>query len=30
VFDCKPLGFVWAKFPEFYTPDNTVMLDDLR
>lgn len=30
VFDCKPLAFVWAKFPEQYTPDNTVMLDDLR
>ncbi|GBF89622.1 ubiquitin-like domain-containing CTD phosphatase [Raphidocelis subcapitata] len=30
VFDCKPLGFIWAKFPEFYNADNTVMLDDLR
>jgi hypothetical protein len=29
VFDCKPLAFIWAKFSE-YTPDNTVMLDDLR
>lgn len=30
MFDCKPLAFIWAKFPEHYTPDNTVMLDDLR
>ena len=30
VFDCKPLAFIWAKFPEFYNPSNTVMLDDLR
>jgi hypothetical protein len=30
VFDCKPLGFVWAKFPEHYNEGNTVMLDDLR
>jgi hypothetical protein len=30
VFDCKPLAFIWAKFPEHYNEDNTVMLDDLR
>jgi ubiquitin-like domain-containing CTD phosphatase 1 len=30
VFDCKPLAFIWAKFPEQYTEENTVMLDDLR
>ena len=30
VFDCKPLGYIWAKFPEHYGPHNTIMLDDLR
>ncbi|GMH45984.1 hypothetical protein BSKO_13948 [Bryopsis sp. KO-2023] len=30
VFDCKPLAFLWAKFPDFYNESNTVMLDDLR
>jgi len=30
VFDCKPLAFLWAKFPGQYTEANTVMLDDLR
>ncbi|KAF8065667.1 ublcp1 [Scenedesmus sp. PABB004] len=30
VFDCKPLAFIWAKFPEHYNEGNTVMLDDLR
>lgn len=30
VFNCKPLAFIWAKFPDFYNEDNTVMLDDLR
>ncbi|PNW84301.1 hypothetical protein CHLRE_04g228900v5 [Chlamydomonas reinhardtii] len=30
VFDCKPLQFVWEKFPGQYTPDNTIMLDDLK
>lgn len=30
VFDCKPLQFIWAKFPDFYDEHNTVMLDDLR
>ena len=29
-FDCKPLAFIWAKFPGQYTEQNTVMLDDLR
>ncbi|KZV49815.1 Ubiquitin family protein [Dorcoceras hygrometricum] len=30
VFDCKPLGLIWAKFPEFYSAKNTIMFDDLR
>jgi ubiquitin-like domain-containing CTD phosphatase 1 len=30
VFDCKPLGFLWGKFPEVYGPHNTIMFDDLR
>ena len=30
VFDCKPLGFLWAKFPGNYNADNTIMFDDLR
>jgi hypothetical protein len=30
VFDCKPLAFLWAKFPEHYGPHNTIMIDDLR
>ncbi|XP_054803059.1 ubiquitin-like domain-containing CTD phosphatase [Prosopis cineraria] len=30
VFDCKPLGLIWAHFPEFYNATNTIMLDDLR
>ncbi|KAK9287467.1 hypothetical protein L1049_015888 [Liquidambar formosana] len=30
VFDCKPLGLIWAQFPEFYTSKNTIMFDDLR
>ncbi|KAK7318755.1 hypothetical protein RJT34_03462 [Clitoria ternatea] len=30
VFDCKPLGLIWAQFPEFYTASNTIMFDDLR
>ena len=29
VFDCKPLAFLWAKFPEHYTEHNTIMFDDL-
>jgi len=29
VFDCKPLPVLWARFPD-YTPDNTIMFDDLR
>ncbi|KAI5082550.1 hypothetical protein GOP47_0002293 [Adiantum capillus-veneris] len=30
VFDCKPLGLIWGKFPEFYNPGNTIMFDDLK
>lgn len=30
VFDCKPLAFIWKKFPDHYCEDNTIMLDDLR
>ena len=30
IFDCKPLGFIWAKFPEYYNEANTIMFDDLR
>ncbi|PRW57513.1 Ubiquitin-like domain-containing CTD phosphatase [Chlorella sorokiniana] len=30
LFDCKPLQFIWSKFPENYGPHNTIMLDDLR
>lgn len=30
IFDCKPLGFLWGKFPEHYGPHNTIMFDDLR
>ncbi|CAI9103798.1 OLC1v1002356C1 [Oldenlandia corymbosa var. corymbosa] len=30
VFDCKPLGLIWGKFPEFYSSKNTIMFDDLR
>ena len=30
MFDCKPLAFLWGKFPEFYNEDNTIMFDDLR
>ncbi|XP_010246037.1 PREDICTED: ubiquitin-like domain-containing CTD phosphatase [Nelumbo nucifera] len=30
VFDCKPLGLIWAQFPEFYNSKNTIMFDDLR
>jgi len=30
VFDCKPLQVLWERFPEHYTPKNTIMLDDLR
>ena len=30
LFDCKPLGFIWAKFPGQYTEANTIMMDDLR
>ncbi|TKY60150.1 Ubiquitin domain-containing CTD phosphatase [Spatholobus suberectus] len=30
VFDCKPLGLIWAQLPEFYNASNTIMFDDLR
>ncbi|KAM7265167.1 hypothetical protein ACFE04_002850 [Oxalis oulophora] len=30
IFDCKPLGLIWALFPEFYSSKNTIMFDDLR
>ncbi|XP_047338006.1 ubiquitin-like domain-containing CTD phosphatase [Impatiens glandulifera] len=30
IFDCKPLGLIWAKFPEYYSAKNTIMFDDLR
>ncbi|KAK2966074.1 hypothetical protein RJ640_025570 [Escallonia rubra] len=30
IFDCKPLGLIWAHFPEFYNSKNTIMFDDLR
>ncbi|KAL3699867.1 hypothetical protein R1sor_017889 [Riccia sorocarpa] len=30
VFDCKPLGVIWGKCPEFYHPGNTIMFDDLK
>uniref|UniRef100_A0A803N647 protein-serine/threonine phosphatase n=1 Tax=Chenopodium quinoa TaxID=63459 RepID=A0A803N647_CHEQI len=30
VFDCKPLGLIWAHFPEYYNSTNTIMFDDLR
>lgn len=30
VFDCKPLGLIWAHFPQFYRSNNTIMFDDLR
>lgn len=29
-FDCKPLGLIWAQFPEYYNSRNTIMFDDLR
>eukprot|EP00268_Persea_americana_P052152 TRINITY_DN582_c6_g1_i1.p1 TRINITY_DN582_c6_g1~~TRINITY_DN582_c6_g1_i1.p1 ORF type:complete len:336 (-),score=72.87 TRINITY_DN582_c6_g1_i1:714-1721(-) len=29
-FDCKPLGLIWAQFPEYYNSKNTIMFDDLR
>ena len=30
VHPVKDLHFIWGKFPEHYTPCNTLMLDDLR
>lgn len=29
VFNCKPLPVMWAKLPDNYNKDNTIMLDDL-
>ena len=29
MFDCKPLGWLWAKYPQ-YTERNTIMFDDLK
>ena len=29
MFDCKPLGWLWAKY-EQYSEKNTIMFDDLR
>ncbi|XP_078181882.1 ubiquitin family protein [Carex rostrata] len=29
-FDCKPLGLIWAQLPEYYSPRNTIMFDDLK
>lgn len=26
----KPLGVIWGKFSEFYSPKNTIMFDDIR
>ena len=30
VFNCKPLGWLWAKYPGRYHEKNTIMFDDLR
>lgn len=30
ISDTKPLGVVWGKYPDFYSPQNTIMFDDLR
>lgn len=30
VFDTKGLAVIWGKFPEFYTPKNTIHFDDLK
>jgi len=30
VFDTKGLGVIWGKFPEYYSPKNTIHFDDLR
>ena len=29
-YDCKPLRVLWERYPGVYTPENTVMVDDLR
>jgi ubiquitin-like domain-containing CTD phosphatase 1 len=30
VIGTKPLGVLWGKFPEHYTPKNSIIFDDLR
>jgi ubiquitin-like domain-containing CTD phosphatase 1 len=30
IFDCKPLGLIWALLPELYNAQNSIMFDDLR
>jgi ubiquitin-like domain-containing CTD phosphatase 1 len=29
VYECKPLQVLWSRFPDTYTPANTIMFDDL-
>lgn len=30
LWQVKPLGVIWGKYPEFYSPKNTIMFDDIR
>nr|CAG4652021.1 EOG090X0A5K [Triops cancriformis] len=30
LLDVKPLAVIWGKFPEAYSPNNTIMFDDIR
>ncbi|KAL1450190.1 hypothetical protein WDU94_002637 [Cyamophila willieti] len=30
VVEVKPLGVIWGKFPTSYSPQNTIMFDDIR
>jgi len=30
VVDIKPLGVIWGKYPDYYSSENTIMVDDLR
>lgn len=30
VVNVKPLGVIWGKYPEYYSPKNTIMFDDIR
>lgn len=30
VIETKPLGVVWGKFPEHYSKENSIIIDDLR